>query len=184
MRLVEQTTASWEFYFGLLQRFVEREGHARVPQATPRGRLSSWQLGHQPAGSPCAGNPHPDRERPARPKPARMGHGIRGKPPGRTASPTLEQFVQRERHARVPVGHREDGYRLGQWMDVQRRLDREGRLDRERCTRLEALPGWTWVPDDAWEEGFAYMQRFVEREGRANVPRGTVRTGSRSAGGS
>ena len=32
-RLVERTTSSWEFSFGLLQRFVEREGHAGVPVA-------------------------------------------------------------------------------------------------------------------------------------------------------
>jgi predicted helicase len=31
-RLVTETTAAWEFWFGLLQRFVDREGHARVPQ--------------------------------------------------------------------------------------------------------------------------------------------------------
>ena len=44
VRLVEQTTASWEFYFGLLQRFVEREGHARVPQGARENghRLGGW----------------------------------------------------------------------------------------------------------------------------------------------
>ena len=41
-RLVEQTTASWEFWFGLLQRFVEREGHARVH---PRHREEGFGLG-------------------------------------------------------------------------------------------------------------------------------------------
>jgi hypothetical protein len=33
VRLAEQTNPSWEFFFGVLERFVEGNGHARVPSA-------------------------------------------------------------------------------------------------------------------------------------------------------
>ena len=58
----------------------------------------------------------------------------------------LREFVEREGHARVPQWHREDGYRLGQWVAIQRTAYRGGNLDRERRARLEALPGWMWHP--------------------------------------
>ena len=41
--LVEQVTASWNFWFGLLEAFVEREGHAKVPDRLQNGRwISTW----------------------------------------------------------------------------------------------------------------------------------------------
>ena len=45
---------------------------------------------------------------------------------GGAASPGCEEFVAREGHARVPQGHREDGYRLGQWVTKQRQAHRDG----------------------------------------------------------
>ena len=42
--LVEKTTVSWGFWFGLLQIFVKREGHGRVPALHEEGgyRLGRW----------------------------------------------------------------------------------------------------------------------------------------------
>jgi Helicase associated domain len=84
------------------------------------------------------------------------------------------RFVEREGHARVPHGHREDGYPLGQWIEVQRQLhrgSRQGRLEPARRARLEALPRWTWNPRGTrWEDGFVHLERFVERDGHARVP--------------
>jgi hypothetical protein len=167
-RLVEQTTASWEFYFGLLEGFVQREGHARVPAHYHEDRygLGAW-VGRQRAKY---------GERALMPELEARLEAL----PGWTWDPfakdwdegfsRLRRFVQREGHARVRSGWREDGYRLGQWAIVQRSKYGQGALDFQRRARLEALPGWTWNLLQAdWEEGFSHLLRFVEREGHARV---------------
>lgn len=64
------------------------------------------------------------------------------------------------------------GFRLGQWVGVQRRGYQQGTLEEERARRLEALSGWTWNPnDDAWDENLARLRNYVQREGNAQVPR-------------
>jgi hypothetical protein len=92
----------------------------------------------------------------------------------------LERFVADHGHARVPNGHRQEGYGLGVWVGEQRAAFRAGRLSAERAARLEALPGWNWDPLDAsWEEGFSCLERFVTREGAARVPASHVEDGYR-----
>jgi superfamily II DNA or RNA helicase len=169
-RLVERTTSAWEFHFGLLQRFIERVGHARPRSDAREGgyRLGEWTA-HQRAafqrGELEAGRQErldalpgwhwniPDAE---------WETGLSG----------LQAFVTREGHAEVPHLLREDGFRLGQWIGVQRKVFREGRLDSSRRERLDAIPGWSWdIRAGDWEEGFARLESFIKREGTARVPK-------------
>jgi hypothetical protein len=82
----------------------------------------------------------------------------------------LKHFSEREGHCRVPRSHKtEEGYRLGQWVNVQR-TNKKG-LDPSRLQRLEALSGWDWDPYlSRWEEGFSRLKHFSEREGHCRVP--------------
>jgi hypothetical protein len=89
-------------------------------------------------------------------------------------------FVTREGQARVPQSHLEDGYHLGQWVNVQRLFRGAGRLSDERAARLALLPGWDWhSPDTAWEQNYSALERFVAREGHARLPSGHVEDGYR-----
>ncbi|MDP1653347.1 MAG: Helicase associated domain protein [Rhodocyclaceae bacterium] len=165
--LVEQVTESWNFWFGLLETFAEREGHCQVPalhkteagfrlgawvnkQRTKRDRLTPdrrTQLEELPGWSWA---PHADS----------WEEGFRH----------LKEFADPERHCRVGRDYKTaDGYRLGQWATVQRSVVDELSLDRK--TRLEALPGWVWdVVAEQWEIGFRHLKEFLGRERHSKVP--------------
>ena len=82
----------------------------------------------------------------------------------------LKRFASREGHTNVSQTHLEDDYRLGIWVSTQRRLRNRGDLSSERRERLTSL-GLSWdMMEEAWEEGFAHLERFVNRKGHANVP--------------
>ena len=170
-RVVETATASWEFWFGLLERFVACEGHARVPK---NHLEEGWKLGQ------WAGAQRSHRSRLSEDKRHRLEAlpgwvwGLRESSWER-AYLALRLFADREGHARPPIRHREVEMRIGQWVNVQRTRFQEGGLPPERVAALEMLPGWVWSANDAdWDTGFAALCRFVEREGHARVQDGFV----------
>jgi len=155
----------WEEGFTALERYVEREGHARPPNHFRENELGlgAWVTKQR------GGKERLSRHRIARLEnlpgwawDARQSRWER-------AMATLEQFVEREGHARPPNGFRENEMNLGGWVSSQR-SDRK-LLGTEQRFRLENLPGWSWDPRSAqWEEGFTALERYVEREGHARPP--------------
>ncbi len=165
--LVEQVTASWNFWMGLLEAFVEREGHATVPgdyKTTDGYRLGNWVMTQRTTKDSMS----PDRKirLEALPRWSWDVHADNWE----EGFCYLKEFVEREGHCLLPQRYKtEDGYRVGSWVATQRKA--KDSLSPERKARLEALPGWSWdALSDKWEEGFRYFKEFVERDGHCLIP--------------
>lgn len=237
-RLVEQTSVSWEFWFGLLEKFVAENGTALVPQGyVMEGyQLGAWVMTQRVKHAQGTLDPHREHRLErlrgwawnARAEkwdgffaclldyvkqhgdaliPAtcvfsgvKLGSWVVSQrvyyakgtlDPGRARRLAelpgwawdvidaqwqegfshLLDYVEQTGHARVPSRHLFNGYKLGNWVAVQRDRHRDGILDPDRARRLAELPEWTWTPHgDRWEEGFALLVDFAERTGTACVP--------------
>ena len=166
VRLVEQTSGPWESWFGLITAYVQREGNALVPVA------------HVEAGANLGQWVANQRQQRNRMDPARVKR-LEGLPGWSWAAVAdrwegkfdlLLRFAEREGHARVPVGHTEEGVRLGIWVANQRQG--LARMDTSYRRHLESVKGWSWDPlSDLWEESYLRLAEFAEREGHGRVPR-------------
>jgi len=160
---------SFELHLELLRAFVRRLGHALVPTTHREGNfcLGRWVVRYRRFR----------REHTLSAEKIRILESL----PGWTWDPVdarfrkalrlLAAFAKREGHARVPAGHREAGFPLGNWVGTRRLDHRHGRLLPQRQAALAAVPGWSWEPrDDDFEDGLSVLRRFVKREGHARVP--------------
>jgi predicted helicase len=168
-RLVDATTATWEYLFGKLEAFVRREGNAGVP---PRHIEDDVQLGNWVTTQRVFhknGLLSTSRAERLEALP-----GWSWEPRTERWEDTFEMlkaFVAREGDAQVPDGYVEGDVNLGDWVVTQRIFYKNGRLSASRTARLESIPGWSWDPiADQWEAMFVLLEAFVEREGHARVP--------------
>jgi hypothetical protein len=175
-RIVEHATSTWEFMFGLLERFVAREGSSQVPQNhIEKGfKLGNWTGSRRVEGR--AGRLSADRIERLEALPGWTWHVIDER--WEVAFSCLEEFARRYGNCRVPQDLVVDGLGLGSWVSNQKTQYRSGRIPSDRIQRLEALPGWTWnLIEDRWNDSYILLKGFISREGHANVSQNQIENG-------
>ena len=160
---VNRLGKSWDELFGLLIKFINREGHCLVPQRYVENgiRLGQWVSVQRQNKNTLS------KERQFRLNEIgfvwdqlsnQWEEGYRH----------LINFNELHGHCLVPKNYLEKGYKLGQWIGVQRAT--YDILSQERKFRLNEL-GFIWdTLEYQWQEGFTYLVKFKELNGHCLVP--------------
>jgi hypothetical protein len=138
--------ARWEEQYEALRSFSRREGHARVPTGHLENGmgLGAWVVAQR----------HNHRKQALPSQRIVLLEAVPGwvwdarDAAWEAGYEAMQQFHRRTGHCQVPRGWHEGGYRLGQWVGVQRGLLRGSKLADERRRKLSALPGWRGSEDE------------------------------------
>lgn len=171
IRLVDATTAPWEFWYGLMSRYVAERGHTRPAALELYDGLRLGQWVAQQRYHRNRGNLDPARVRLLEEFPDWTWDAVTDQ--WEQGFRHLQEYVQRHGDAMVAQKFKSaDGYKLGQWVTIQRTVYRDGQMSKDRQARLEALPGWAWeARESRWEEGFRRLQAYTEAHGTARLVR-------------
>ncbi|MDB9950271.1 Helicase associated domain protein [Gammaproteobacteria bacterium] len=173
-RLVETTTASWEFWFGLLESYKEEYGDCLVVQ---RSDYSGFKLGHWVSMQRLKKvKGELARSRVQRLDELGFVWDAIGEP-WEIGFAALKSY--KEEHGDCWVNKRShyNGFSLGRWVVSQRAEKVNGTLMPEEIRRLDEL-GFVWdAVQAAWERGFAALKSYKEEHGDCWVVRGTKHNG-------
>ena len=80
--------------------------------------------------------------------------------------------MEQNGHARVPQKYIfDDGYKLGQWVNVRRTEYNRGELPLVKIQQLESINGWAWDPhEEDFQLGLKRLREYVEQNQHARVP--------------
>jgi hypothetical protein len=181
LSLVERATQSWNWWFGLLQKYVEETGTSRIESSRDFDghRLGGWVAGQRSAQNGGQGSHLLTAER---------QQALEALPDW-TWDPTndrwleMYELVKKEAisrgDSRLPTDYENmSGHKIGLWVSVQRRPITRKSHSIEQIELLMQLPKWTFTPfETGWEETFAALKAFCERTGSSRMPRGTKEDG-------
>ena len=147
-QVIRLTAASWEEGFGHLTAYAAAEGHARVPtrhRTAEDYRLGQWVNNQRNKKDATRGKLSADR--------IQRLEAVKGWVWSAQDTDWEDGFGYLAAYVQANGSTREiltryrtaEGYRLGQWVGVQRRAKDSGKLSADRRQRLEAIDGWVWA---------------------------------------
>ena len=166
--IVEATTASWEFWFGLLQVFKEREGHCNVLNRHKEGlfNLGNWMNTQKQNKINCSA------ERIERLDKVGFIWENKFDVAWQFGFDKLLKFKAKEGHCNIPMNYVADDYKLGSWVSNQR--SKRSTLTAYQIVKLDAV-GFVWdVWTTGWGLGYSKLKQFFQREGHSRVPKNHI----------
>ncbi|MDA9911181.1 Helicase associated domain protein [Amylibacter sp.] len=161
--LVEQCTASWEFSYGLLETFINKNGNCLVPaRYIEKGHnLGDW-----------VSNQRSNKEILSFDRIYKLDLlGFVWDQYDNVWEENyiaLKKFKKREGHLDIKKSHIENGLQLGYWVNRQRSFKN---LSPERIKKLDSV-GFIWESRSyKWEKSFLYLEQYYLREGHCMVPK-------------
>jgi len=174
VRLVEQSTESWEFWFGLVERYAAEYGTARVPAPYVCD-------GTYPLGTWVFKQRYKHGKGLLDPSRARRLTELDGWTWDPAEDAWEEGFGHLAEFAKLTGGvgisrpNAINGYNLGSWINTQRGRFTRGLLGEDRVRRLESIPGWSWDPfSDKWDTAYKHLEEYAEKNGSCRVPNSHV----------
>jgi Fe2+ transport system protein FeoA len=156
----------WESMYTLLKQYKEREGNCNVPSGHKEDgeNLGSWVSTQR--GNKKKRILNEDNER----RLNDLGLAWDAKAAEwENMFASLKQYKDREGHCDVPQSHREDGRKLGVWLNLQRQGKKKGTLDTEKEERLEDIDVVWEALAQRWENMYTLLKQYKKREGHCNV---------------
>ncbi len=161
--VVEKTTESWMFLYGLLHKYKEQYGNCLVPATF---KIDGYSLGYWVVHQRVIKYILTQEKRDLLDAldfvwdvaefQWQMGYNY------------LRKYFKEHGKSLVPYNYKVDGFNLGQWVVTQR--NNKESISQDRRERLDAL-GFVWNKRDFnWEKAYSYLEDYVSEHGNCLVP--------------
>lgn len=174
-KIIEKTTEGWDSWFGKLKAFSESAGHSSPKKRgdDDLARLGNWVVQQRRRYRRRELAPAKQRRLESLPS---WSWDLKSDQISIEEKYQVIRSLSEELGGLPPIRNRVrldwEGHPVPSYVAQIRTRFRLGQLEEKWIEQFQAIPGWDWRPANqlSWVSNFAILEKFVEREGHANVP--------------